>query len=112
MTKGTIVLTPFPFTDLTATKKRPAIIVSAETEADDIIVAFISSRVRETMPPTDYLFDTDAREFPASGLKVRSVIKLSKLVILEKKILLGELGRVGEKTLGEVDKRLRITFGI
>ena len=29
MTKGTIVLTPFPFTDLSTIKRRPAVIVSS-----------------------------------------------------------------------------------
>ena len=34
MTKGTIVLTPFPFTDLSTVKKRPAIIVSSSEKAE------------------------------------------------------------------------------
>lgn len=45
MTKGTIVLTPFPFTDLSAIKRRPAVIVQrSEKTGDDVVVAFISSK--------------------------------------------------------------------
>jgi mRNA interferase MazF len=41
--KGKIVLIPFPFTDLTAAKLRPALVLF-EGERD-IVVAFISSKV-------------------------------------------------------------------
>ncbi|KKO20220.1 MAG: hypothetical protein DCC43_05905 [Candidatus Brocadia sp.] len=34
MTKGTIVLTPFPFTDLSAIKRRPAVIVSSSEKTE------------------------------------------------------------------------------
>lgn len=54
MKRGTIILTPFPFTDLQENRVRPAIIISNDKrEGDDVIVAFISSvfypaRVQET----------------------------------------------------------------
>ena len=41
--KGKIVLVPFPFTDLTATKLRPAVVL-LEMERD-VVVAFLSSRL-------------------------------------------------------------------
>ena len=40
--KGKIVLIPFPFTDLTATKLRPALVLYEGEK--DVVVAFISSR--------------------------------------------------------------------
>jgi len=49
--KGKIVLVPFPFTDLTAAKLRPALVIH-ESERD-VIIAFISSKV----PPK--LFETE-----------------------------------------------------
>jgi len=41
--KGKIVLIPFPFTNLTTTKLRPALVL-LESEKD-VVVAFISSRL-------------------------------------------------------------------
>ena len=50
--KGDIVLVPFPFTDLTSTKTRPAVIVSDkkfEQKMGSITVAMITSVSRNTI---------------------------------------------------------------
>lgn len=52
--KGKIVLIPFPFTDLTATKLRPALILHDGEK--DVVAAFISSRTQEPKP-TDIKVD-------------------------------------------------------
>jgi mRNA interferase MazF len=44
MQKGDIVLIPFPFTNLKETKKRPAVVLY--TNKQDVIVAFITSRLK------------------------------------------------------------------
>ncbi|MGQ9631665.1 MAG: type II toxin-antitoxin system PemK/MazF family toxin [bacterium] len=89
MTKGTIVLTPFPFTDLSTVKRRPAVIVSSSQKpGDDVIVAFISSRITEPIKETDYVLDINHPDFKDTGLKRRSVFKMDKLVTVEKGILI------------------------
>ena len=41
---GAIVLTDFPFTDLTAAKRRPALVVSTDNDRRaDVVVAYITS---------------------------------------------------------------------
>jgi len=58
MKRGTIVLTQFPFTDLSSTKRRPAIIVSKVNEdKDDAIVEFISSKIPIEASETDYIIN-------------------------------------------------------
>ncbi len=47
MKKGTIVLTPFPFTDLAGQKNRPALVLALSRRGEDVILAFISSVIRE-----------------------------------------------------------------
>lgn len=113
MTKGTIVLTPFPFTDLSTVKRRPAVIVSSsEKPGDDVIVAFISSRITEPIRETEYILEINHPDFKDTGLKKRSVFKMDKIVTVEKKILVGEIGRVSNAILQELDKRMRVTFGL
>jgi mRNA interferase MazF len=41
--KGDVVVTPFPFSDLSATKKRPALVVATLT-GDDVILCQITSQ--------------------------------------------------------------------
>lgn len=51
--KGKIVLVPFPFTDLTAAKLRPALVLY---EGDkDVILAFISSKISSEPSEADVL---------------------------------------------------------
>ena len=87
---GTIVLIPFPFTDLSSSKLRPALIVSKKNNSEDIIVAFISSNINEK--GNGIFLDQKDAVFEASGLKNSSVIRLDKIATLDKKIILGELG--------------------
>ena len=53
--KGKIVLIPFPFTNLTTTKLRPALVLF-EGERD-VVVVFISSKVPHKLGPTDTIVD-------------------------------------------------------
>ncbi|MFQ5709949.1 MAG: type II toxin-antitoxin system PemK/MazF family toxin [bacterium] len=91
MTKGTIVLTPFPFTDLSSVKRRPAVVVSSSSKpGDDVIVAFISSKLRPDISQTDFKLDKGHQDFYMTGLKRTSIFKIDKLLTVEKSIIAGE----------------------
>lgn len=111
MRKGDIVLTPFPFTDLSGAKVRPALVVSSVPLGDDVLVAFISSQ-RTRPQKTDVMVGEKDAAFNETGLKRNSIIKLAKLATLEKKVVLGKLGNLDKKMLGAIDDKLRILFGI
>ncbi|MBI3013684.1 MAG: type II toxin-antitoxin system PemK/MazF family toxin [Candidatus Tectomicrobia bacterium] len=108
MKRGTIVLTPFPFTDLAGTKIRPAIVVSrTDRPGDDVILAFITSVPSSRLLPTDLSLEPSHPDFRATGLKVRSVIKCDKLATVQRRILLGELGALSPPLIRDLDQRLR-----
>ena len=106
--KGKIVLIPFPFTDLTATKLRPALVLY---EGDrDIVLAFISSKIRAGTEPAGVMVTTSYAGFPESGLKVDSVIRLDKIATVLKDLMIGELGELDDDLRAEVNAKLAALF--
>ena len=84
---GSIVLTRFPFTDLSGDKRRPALVVSRDNDRrPDLVVAFITSvpRAGVDMAPLD--------PDPGTGLKVPSVVRFDKLATLDRSVIAGRLG--------------------
>ena len=79
--QGDVVLVPFPFADMTGRKMRPAVVVSANPQGSETIVAFITSVMTNRSPrgAEIELIRSDP-EFGVSGLKVDSLIRLDKLV--------------------------------
>ena len=100
---GDIVLAPFPFTDQTTSKQRPAAVVSSSAynqDRPDLIIIAITSQVR----PTSTLGEAHIVGWKAAGLLKPSVIK-PVLATIEKTLILKKLGRLGErdqKTLQEI----------
>lgn len=85
---GNIVLTRFPFTDLTGSKVRPARVVSRDATGPDVILAFITSKVPSPLPPHSIAIQPSSR----NGLKVPSLIRLDKLATLEQRVVVGQIG--------------------
>jgi PemK-like, MazF-like toxin of type II toxin-antitoxin system len=83
LSRGDVVLARFPFTDLTGSSLRPALVISAGPIGHDIIIAAISSVVRGNLAATDFLVETTHPEFNQTGLRLASVIRLHKLALSE-----------------------------
>lgn len=108
MRKGIIVLVPFPFTDLSGSKVRPALILHVSLKGENCITAFITSVQRKKV----HEFDVPIISSKRNGLIIDSVIKLDHLATLQKKIVLGELGTAEPVLIKEVDKKLRTLFAL
>ena len=108
MKRGILVLTPFPYTDLSGQKTRPALVVSrSDRPGSDVVLAFITSNSSGTPLLTDLLIETSDANFLQTGLKRSSIVKLDKLVTVETSIILGELGELSAALLQIVDEKLR-----
>ncbi|MFP3899186.1 MAG: type II toxin-antitoxin system PemK/MazF family toxin [Dehalococcoidia bacterium] len=108
--KGKIVLVPFPFTDLTAAKLRPALVIYEGPR--DAVIAFISSKVAPERPEASVVITKQRASFQDTGLKMDSVINLDKLATVLKDLIVGELGELDEQLRQEVNERLQILFQI
>lgn len=101
MTKGDIVLITFPFTDLTGSKLRPAVVLAATTL--DITVCFIT-----TQSQWQELTDVLITPAPLNGLKKQSLIRTSKIATLDKTLAKGLLGHLHHGELAELNGKLKI----
>ena len=76
MAKGNIVLITFPFTDLSGSKLRPAVVLA--NTSFDLTVCFITSQ-------TGWQESTDVLLTPSStnGLRKRSLVRTGKIATLD-----------------------------
>lgn len=95
--KGDVVVIPFPFSDLTGAKHRPAFIV-ADLPGDDIILCQITSAVRAD-PFALLLSNTD---FMSGSLPVDSFIRPNKIFTADKNLILYKRGHLSDTKVTEV----------
>jgi mRNA interferase MazF len=112
LARGDIVLVPFPFTDLSDKKVRPALIVSPDPQGTDVMAAFISSVTTPPLGLTAWLLPTAHPDFKQTGLKTDSVVKCGKLLTLHRSLILRRLGHVSSSIQREVDERLKLAVGL
>jgi len=104
---GDVLLVPFPFTDQSATKRRPAVVVSSDAyhrERPDLIILAVTSQAR----PQAALGEAAVARWKEAGLLRPSVLK-PVVATLERGLVLRKLGRLeGEdlqalrKVIGEI----------
>ncbi|MBF0332087.1 MAG: type II toxin-antitoxin system PemK/MazF family toxin [Alphaproteobacteria bacterium] len=84
---GAIVLTDFPFTDLTTAKRRPALVVSTDNDRrSDLVVAYITS------VPRDEPDGVPIAATSGTGLKTASIVRFDKIATISTAIIAGRLG--------------------
>ncbi len=105
--RGVIVLVPFPFSDLSGSKVRPAIIVSNGMVGKDIVVLFITSKIK-----TKHMHQITITPDQINGLKTSSRVVCSKFATLEAKIVLGEIGMISDPIQKKIDSKIRLVLGL
>lgn len=90
---GAIVLLPFPFSDRSGSKLRPVLVLRrASARFDDWLVCMISSQLQQAERDLDEIIMPVDAEFSATGLKVASVIRLSRLAVVHDQPIAGSPG--------------------
>jgi mRNA interferase MazF len=112
LARNDIVLVPFPFTDLTSSKRRPAVVVWADPTQVDFTLAFIGSRDAVAPGVGDVLLSRTHPEFPLTGLLAPSLIRATKLVTLTRALITRWLGRLGPLLTTDLDRALVEALGI
>jgi len=106
---GDIVLVPFPFSDQSAVKKRPAVVVSSgiyNHQRPDVIIMAVTSQMRSA----NYFGDTVITDWKAAGLLKPSVFK-PIFTTVEKGLILKALGRISAQDRSALQGMLQTVFG-
>jgi mRNA interferase MazF len=109
--RGDVVLVPFPFTDLSSNKQRPALVVSSDafnSTHSDIVVVAITSHVPVSMGPDEFFISQD--ELRHCGLPKPSILKLSKIVTLHQRLTIKRIGSMSQPSLEKVLQQIRAQF--
>jgi len=108
--KGDIVLVPFPFTDLSQTKLRPAVVLWVDSTENDVTLCFISSQNLDSLSPEEFSISPSDSEFAGTGLKVASKVRVSKIATLERRFVTRRLGNLEANQLRQLNNCLIQTF--
>ena len=91
-----IVLVAFPFTDGPNVKPRPALVIYLSERHQDVLLAFISSKVSGAANSDELDLPADHPQFQQSGLKVSSRCRLSRMTTLAAPLVRRRIGRLPE----------------
>ena len=95
--KGDVVVVPFPFSDLSDLKRRPALVL-ADLPGDDIILCQITSQFSKD---SSAVFLTD-NDFSSGTLKVDSYVRPNRLFTADKRIVAYKTGTISVTKYQEV----------
>jgi len=111
--RGDVVLVPFPFTDLSTAKQRPALVVSAdwfnEIRCDRVLVA-ITSQIPATLEDDQYLLSR--ADITDAGLPKPSMVKLGKIFTIEQGLIRKTLGTLSQPTMKAISQTLARVFNM
>ena len=99
--KGDVVVVPFPFSDLTQAKRRPALVIS-KLEGDDLILCQITSQTIKD----NYAISIDDKDFAMGGLKQPSNVRPNRIFTADIHIVLYKVGNLTDNKLSEVIERV------
>lgn len=106
-----IILIPFPYSDLSQNKKRPAIILSNSdhnTNNEDVICCAITTN------PRDYANSVEitSSDLDSGDLQYDSRVKPNKIFTLGQRLIIKKLGRLNIVKSREIIERLNICIEI
>jgi mRNA interferase MazF len=108
--RGDVVLVPFPFSDQSSIKKRPAVIISSDKYnglSSDVVIMAITSR-------EEYVAETGEfriADWQGAGLLKPSVVK-SAISTIEHRLVLRKMGSLLSKDLSSLNQSLRVLLSL
>ena len=99
--KGDVVVLPFPFSDLTLSKRRPALVVAAPGGDDLILCQVTSQSVNDNLS-----IELLSRDFAVGSLNKPSNIRPNRIFTADRHIILYKIGSLNQDKLSSVTDRI------
>jgi mRNA interferase MazF len=96
--KGDVVVLPFPFSDLSASKRRPALVIAPLDSHDDVILCMITSKSTRDASAVAIT----GEDFVAGGLPQESNVRPNRLFTAETSLIVSTAGRLTQNKIDEV----------
>jgi len=107
---GDVVLVGFPFTNLKATKKRPAVIISSQSYQQarpDVILMAITSQIRNTLSIGEFIL----QDWQQAGLLKPSLLK-PLIATLEQNQIVKVMGKLSSTDQKGLEKTIQTILGV
>jgi mRNA-degrading endonuclease toxin of MazEF toxin-antitoxin module len=98
--RGDLLLIPFPFTDLSATKRRPVLSLTPANGYGDFIALPVTSRAQP-----EHGLPLTAADLVSGSLPAPSWIRTNRIVTLNASLVVKSVGRVSERTVAAAVER-------
>ena len=101
LVKGDVVVIPFPFSDLSQSKRRPALVIAPLEGNDAILCQLTSKTIRDA-----YAIPIDDTDFASGGIKQPGNIRPNRLFTADSHIILYRVGSLKKEKLARVIEKL------
>ena len=102
---GEVVVLPFPHTDLTVGKRRPALVVASLSD-NDVILCQITSQLKSD----GFSVIISASDFQKGRLSVDSYARISRLFTVKDSVIIYSAGVLKQNKTDEILKGIRSLF--
>lgn len=106
---GDVILVPFPFTDQSAAKKRPAVVIRSQDyndERPDLVIMAVTSQIK----PAAMIGESIIQDWKAAGLLKPSAIK-PVITTIEKNLVIKPMGRLNDNDQIALRESLKVILG-
>jgi mRNA interferase MazF len=107
--QGDIILVPFPFSDLSGSKRRPALVISNNNynaRGEDIVTCGVTSNPENR----EYSVVITNKDLSHGSLLATSRVKADKLFTVKKSTVIKTLATVSERSLNQIKDQMLLLF--
>jgi mRNA interferase MazF len=111
MTPFDIVLVPFPFSDLSAVKRRPCLVLSV-IRPRGLRVHYVMAMMTSNRSALSFPHDVVLGDWDKSGLPRRTMVRLAKVVTLDSTLIKKRIGRISKRDASHIKSEFLRMFSV